>query len=94
MPSPDEWRSRLATLRAAIETDLAAGAEASKPVELDQARVGRISRMDAMRAQAMSIAAKQRREVQIVRIDAALRRLDEGEFGYCMECGNEIRGRD
>ena len=48
--------------------------------------------MDAMRAQAMSIAAKQRREVQIVRIDAALRRLDEGEFGYCMECGNEIPG--
>ena len=47
--------------------------------------------MDAMRAHAMSIAVKRRREVQIVRIDAALRRLDEGEFGYCMECGDEIQ---
>ena len=46
------------------------GDAAARPVELDQTRVGRLSRMDAMQAQAMSIEAKRRRqnEAQNVRI--------------------------
>ncbi|PID36884.1 MAG: dimethylmenaquinone methyltransferase [Rhodobacterales bacterium] len=27
---------------------------------------------------------------EIVRIKAALQRMDEGEFGYCAKCGDEI----
>jgi DnaK suppressor protein len=62
----------------------------TKTVELDQTRVGRVSRIDAMQSQAMSVAAAGRREQEIGRIDAALRRMDEGEYGYCLECGQEI----
>lgn len=62
----------------------------TQTVELDQTRVGRVSRIDAMQAQAMSVAAADRREQEIGRIDAALRRMDEGEYGYCLECGQEI----
>ncbi|MDG4648034.1 TraR/DksA C4-type zinc finger protein [Roseibacterium sp. SDUM158017] len=29
-------------------------------------------------------------QTEIVRIRAALKRLDEGEYGYCVKCGNEI----
>lgn len=29
-------------------------------------------------------------KVEIARIQAALQRMDEGEFGYCVECGDEI----
>ena len=40
----------------------ASGEEASAVVELDQTTVGRLSRMDAMRAQAMSVEINQRRK--------------------------------
>ena len=41
------------------------GKEATKIVELDQASVGRLSRMDAMQGQAMAIAADQRRQLEL-----------------------------
>ncbi|MCZ6804641.1 MAG: TraR/DksA C4-type zinc finger protein [Proteobacteria bacterium] len=62
------------------------GDAAAKPVELDQTTVGRLSRMDAMQAQAMSIEAKRRREIEHLRINAALKRLEEGVYGECLEC--------
>jgi DnaK suppressor protein len=60
------------------------------PVRLDQDSVGRLSRIDAMQIQAMALAAERRRAAERARIDAALKRLDEGEFGYCVQCGDGI----
>ncbi len=67
-----------------------ASAEARRPVELDQARVGRLSRMDAMQSQAMSVETDRRRQIEVRRIDAALTRLDDGEYGFCAGCGAAI----
>ncbi len=61
-----------------------------KPVILDQTEVGRLSRMDAMQIQAMAIETDRRRKVELQRIKAALRRLDEGEYGICVSCGRAI----
>jgi DnaK suppressor protein len=61
-----------------------------RSVELDQASVGRLSRMDAMQVQAMAQAVERRRSHEIERIKATLRRIDDGDFGYCMICGKEI----
>ena len=69
-------------------SDLAA--EARDPVELDQQSVGRLSRMDAMQQQAMNQATEQKRKRDLVRIEAAQRRLRDDEYGYCEECGEEI----
>ena len=60
------------------------------PVELDQQSVGRLSRMDAMQQQAMAEAEARRRKSEIARIDAALKRVEEGEYGWCAECGEPI----
>ncbi|MGI9301366.1 MAG: TraR/DksA family transcriptional regulator [Gammaproteobacteria bacterium] len=68
----------------------ATGDEAAKTVELDQARVGRLSRMDALQDQAMSIATQQRREAGLKKIAAALSRMDAGEYGYCASCEEAI----
>ena len=65
-------------------------AESAKPVELDQTRVGRLSRMDALQSQAMSIETEQRRKLQLQKIKAALKRLDDGEYGYCLDCDTAI----
>ena len=64
--------------------------QSRKVVELDQSRLGRLSRMDALQGQAMSLAADRRRQVEILRVEAALKRLECGEFGYCIACGEEI----
>jgi DnaK suppressor protein len=73
-------------LRRAEET----GEEAEQAVELDQTRVGRLSRMDAMQAQQMSIETGRRRRQKLVQISAALKRIETDDFGYCEECGEEI----
>ena len=59
-------------------------------VELDQARLGRLSRMDAMQGQAMARETERRRQAEIHRIDAALDRMEEGEYGYCIVSGDPI----
>lgn len=76
--------------KAALMEEKAAGKEAAQIVELDQASVGRISRMDAMQGQAMAIAANQRRQIELQKIGAALERIVQGEYGYCFECDEEI----
>jgi len=59
-------------------------------VQLDQQSVGRLSRIEAMQAQQVALAADRRRQVQIRRIRRALSQMDQGEFGDSVECGNEI----
>jgi len=80
---------RLDSLRAASETT----ADNRRPVELDQTSVGRLSRMDAMQGQALAVATERRRHEEIRRIEAAILRIDEGEFGFCISCGEEIAAK-
>ncbi len=67
--------------------------ESTRTVDLDQSSVGRLSRMDAMQSQAMALEGRRRREIQLTRIAAALERIEEGEFGYCAACEEEINVR-
>jgi len=66
------------------------GDVAASVVELDQSKVGRLSRMDAMQAQAMSVETNRRREIELQRIGTALQRLQSDEYGYCVSCDEEI----
>jgi DnaK suppressor protein len=71
----------------------AAASDNRAAVVLDQTSVGRLSRMDAMQQQAMANATSQRRQSQIAQAKAALQRIEENEFGYCLECGEEIANK-
>ena len=62
----------------------------SRPVELDQTRVGRLSRMNALQSQAMAKETERRRHQELERIDQALKRLADGAYGDCLECGEPI----
>ncbi len=90
MSDDGRWRARLTARRVALQDELADAAQASAPVELDQSRVGRLSRMDAMQAQAMSRAADERRRLELQQIETALARLAAGSFGDCVSCGEAI----
>ena len=68
----------------------ATGDVSSEVVELDQARVGRLSRMDAMQAQAMAQASVRRRDMTLRNITLALARIDNGDYGICRSCDEPI----
>jgi RNA polymerase-binding transcription factor len=65
----------------------------SRPVTLDQASVGRLSRMDAMQAQQMALETSRRRREELAGVEGALRRMEAGEYGNCFICGEEINLR-
>ena len=67
--------------------------ESRETVMLDPQSVGRLSRMDALQGQAMALATEERRKQERTRIEAALRRIEAGEFGFCLKCDEEIATR-
>lgn len=89
-PDPDVVRAMLKRMRATLKAESAASAETRAPVTLDQQSVGRLSRMDAIAGQNMAAAAERARQANIVKIDAALRRIDDGDYGFCIECDELI----
>ena len=89
-PDLEFFRQRLLELRAELSALAATGDEAAQTVELDQTKVGRLSRMDALQAQAMSKATNQRRAETLRGIEAALKRIDRGDYGECRLCGEYI----
>ena len=86
----ESWRDKLLALREELQSIADIGEESAAVVELDQSKVGRLSRMDAMQAQAMAKAASNRREAMLVRIGSALQRIDDGYFGLCRSCDEPI----
>ena len=86
----DALRRMLLERRTALEEIAESARESARPVELDQTRTGRVSRMDALQGQAMAIASEGRQRVERRRIEAALARLEAGEYGECLVCGEPI----
>ncbi len=87
---PVAANERLKMQLAQMESDLALARESAATVELDQSRIGRLSRMDALQQQAMAQAGLQRLAVQKRRLVAALDRVAAGTFGRCGECGGAV----
>jgi DnaK suppressor protein len=83
-------RDKLLSLRDELQRLMTTGDEAAAVVELDQSKVGRLSRMDAMRAQAMAQAMANRRAFTLRQIELALERFDAGEYGRCQSCDEQI----
>ena len=82
--------ARLRARRDELRQLTAAHEDESQPVEADQTSVGRLSRMDALQSQAMAAEVERRREVELARIDTALERIKQGEYGCCITCGEAI----
>ena len=60
------------------------------PVELDQARVGRLTRMDAMQQQAMVKATREKVQLRLAQCKVALAAFDRDEYGLCRKCEEPI----
>ncbi len=90
MNNDSSYRVRLVKELEALTRESAAAKETRAPVELDQQSVGRLSRMDALQIQAMAQETERRRQTRMGALRAALKRIDEGAFGFCPACGEEI----
>ena len=86
----EHYRQQLQTSKDELLTLNDVAEDSSKAVELDQSRVGRLSRMDALQSQAMSVELKRRRHIELQRIGTALQRIGSGDYGYCVSCDEEI----
>ena len=85
---------RFAELLTRLQQDLQAqyllGQAAAAPVVLDQSKVGRLSRMDAMQQQNMAQSNSRQIEQRLRRVARALDKIKTGEYGYCDTCGEDI----
>lgn len=86
----DLFRKRLEERQKTILAGKEAQKKENGAVELDQARVGRLTRMDAMQQQAMVQAAARLTDIERQRIQTALSRIQSGEYGHCILCDEEI----
>ena len=91
-PSIDtkKMQKLLAARREELLTLIDVGEETRTDTELDQQRIGRLSRMDAMQQQAMEDETSRRRDKELHRIDSALDRIESEDFGYCTACDEPI----
>lgn len=89
----DKMKQKLVALKNELQRIENTGDDPAAVVQLDQTKVGRLSRMDALQAQAMAQASGERRAAQLREIDAALRRIDDGSYGDCERCDAPINPR-
>lgn len=74
---------------AAQKTLIASLSETSKPVAPDNA-IGRLSRMEALSDRAVSEASLNAANTKLSRLETALGKADQPEFGICVSCENPI----
>ena len=91
--NPQALKEKLLAQRKEILNDAKKSEESRRPVQLDQTSVGRLSRMDAIQFQAMALEMDRRRQVELQHITAALKRIDEDDFGECQVCGEYIKAK-
>lgn len=84
------FKSELLQIEQELVEALGLAEEVNEKVELDQARFGRVSRGSALMDQAMSEAGVERDKQRLVAVRKALKRIEEEQYGFCLECDEPI----
>lgn len=64
--------------------------ELTKP-EAPDCAIGRVSRMDAINNRSINESALRKKKLQLVKIDEALKSVNDPNFGKCIKCGKTIQ---
>lgn len=80
---------RLEQLEAELELELSRTADDAAPVDV-AAPIGRLSRMDAIQQQKMSLAAREQQRLRLSRVRMARDAMAKGEYGVCRVCDEDI----
>jgi len=84
-----ELKQSLQSLKEELTAMLSDCLDSSRPVGLDQP-IGRLSRMDALQQQSMTQASRRAAQLRLDRVNQALGRISREDYGYCLECEEEI----
>ncbi|MBQ0712513.1 MAG: TraR/DksA family transcriptional regulator [Porticoccus sp.] len=84
------FRQSLIQVREELHLALDISEESGETVTLDQSKVGRLSRMDALQQQEMSNACRTGYRKRLLAVEQALLALDQGDYGWCESCGELI----
>ncbi len=85
----EKQKEKLIALKVELETAITNESGQTGIVHLDGS-IGRLSRNDAMQSQQMALALQKRQQEQILRVDSALERIDQGTYGKCLRCKGGI----
>lgn len=85
----ERYRVTLESLAAEIRRRLEGDEEAAQPVTPDRA-IGRLTRVEGMQAQQMTLAMRRRRQERLQRIEHALDLIRQECYGACSRCGEDI----
>ncbi len=85
-----DWSKLLDELETELTDEVRDLRQAASVESLEQQPLGRISRNEALQRQAMAKANLKQVERRLGQLKAARQRLEEGEYGYCLDCGQAI----
>ena len=85
-----EIKQKLLQMRKQLQSTAVTRDGSAQVVELDQTRVGRLSRIDALQSQEMAKVSVVRSDRALIQISAALDRIENNEFGICQHCDQAI----
>ena len=88
----EELQHDLVALKQQLQRLVLSLGEAAEVVDLEQP-IGRLSRMDAIQQQHMSVANKQSTELRLKQVQQALNQMKEGEYGMCRKCDEPVGWR-
>lgn len=86
----EHFKQKLLSLRSELQKLEGSSKEAAKPMELDQADLVQLSRMEAMQAQLIAEEVVRGPKRQLGKIEGAFRRIEAGDYGNCFVCGEKI----
>lgn len=69
-----------------LERSVTTHGSASRPAEMDQTCIGRLSRIEALQNQGFTQGLKERERIQLEQVLDALRRIEDGSYGTCAAC--------
>jgi DnaK suppressor protein len=70
--------------------EMEAGKEGASPPEALDGTIGRLSRQDSLMRQEMAKDAQRRRTLRLHLLQQAAARMDDGTYGICLNCGEDI----
>ena len=85
----EKFKKLLLKKRETTQVFLESVESSSQPVDLNDP-IGRLSRMDAIQQQQMSLVSKKRAVITLKQIEAALKRIEEDNYGVCLKCDEDI----
>jgi DnaK suppressor protein len=83
------FKTLLQEAKEALEADLTQLQAEAAPVSPDVS-LGRLTRQEALQAQSVAKESLHQREIRLRLVQAALRRVADGSYGECLECGETI----